>query len=79
VNGPLQQRGSVLDSDYDRANKLPDDYDTDLESEWANESKFISSSALNYTIYLELFADGGNFSSETIKKGRNTYYQNQMV
>jgi len=39
VNGPLQQRTNVLDLDSSRATTLPDDYDTDLESEWSNPSK----------------------------------------
>ena len=39
INGPLQDRGNVLDLDYNRANTFPADYDTDLESEWVNESK----------------------------------------
>ena len=38
INGPLQERTGTLDLDDQRANALPDDYDTDLESEWANES-----------------------------------------
>ncbi len=39
VNGPLQQRGSILDLDLTRANTFPIDYDTDLEFEWSNLSK----------------------------------------
>jgi hypothetical protein len=39
VNGPLQQRTSVLDSDSLSSTVLPDDYETDLESEWSNPSK----------------------------------------
>ncbi len=39
MNGPLQKRTSVLDLDSTRATKFPDDYDTDLESEWSNPSK----------------------------------------
>jgi hypothetical protein len=39
VNGPLQQRTNVLDLDSSRATVLPDDYDTDLESEWSDLSK----------------------------------------
>ena len=41
VNGPLQQRTSTLDLDSTRANALPDDYDTDLESPWGNPSRFL--------------------------------------
>ncbi|CAF4267029.1 unnamed protein product, partial [Adineta steineri] len=32
VNGPLQGQTSTLDLDYSRANMVPTDYDTDLES-----------------------------------------------
>ena len=39
MNGPLQQRTIVLDKDLSRATALPDDYDTDVESEWSNPSK----------------------------------------
>ena len=39
VNGPLQQRTTVLDLDFSRANSLPEDYDTDLESAWSNPSR----------------------------------------
>ena len=39
VNGPLQERMSVLDLDFSRANQLPEDYDTDLESPWSNPSE----------------------------------------
>ena len=41
MNGPLQQRTTVLDSDASQATKLPDDYDTDLESDWSNLSKIL--------------------------------------
>ena len=34
VNGPLQQRTTVLDLDSKRATRFPEDYETDLESEW---------------------------------------------
>ena len=39
MNGPLQQRTTILDSDFSSATIFPDDYDTDLESEWSNLSK----------------------------------------
>ncbi len=39
INGPLQQRTTVLDLDYSRANTFPQDYDTDLEYAWSNPSK----------------------------------------
>ncbi|CAF3807836.1 unnamed protein product [Rotaria sp. Silwood1] len=64
VNGPLQERTSLLDLDLSRANSFPTDYDTDLESEWSN---------------LNLFADGNDFSIETIEKNRNVYYQKQLA
>ena len=31
----------TLDMDFNRANQFPLDYETDLESEWANPSKLI--------------------------------------
>jgi hypothetical protein len=62
VNTPLLNRGVVLGLDYDRANMLPPDYDADLESVWSNPN---------------LFADGNDFSWETIQKNRNLYYQQQ--
>ncbi|CAF3969202.1 unnamed protein product, partial [Adineta steineri] len=64
VNGPLQQRTTILNLDSLRATTFPSDYDTDLESEWSN---------------LNLFADGNDFSWETIEKGRNIYYQSQLA
>ncbi|CAF3684254.1 unnamed protein product [Adineta steineri] len=64
VNGPLQERTLVLDLDSSRATNFPDDYDTDIESEWSNPN---------------LFADGNDFSWKTIEKGRNTYYQQQLA
>ncbi|CAF1309622.1 unnamed protein product [Rotaria magnacalcarata] len=64
INGPLQQRTNVLDLDFSRANTLPSDYDTDLESVWSNPN---------------LFADGNDFSWETIEKNRNIYYQKQAA
>ena len=35
VNGPLQQRTTVLDLDAARSNAFPEDYETDLESQWS--------------------------------------------
>ncbi|CAF1261744.1 unnamed protein product [Adineta steineri] len=64
VNGPLQGRIDTLDLDFSQANTLPQDYDTDLESEWSN---------------LKLFANGNDFSSETIEQNRNIYYQKQLA
>ena len=34
VNGPLQQRTTILDLDSQRATEFPQDYETDFESEW---------------------------------------------
>jgi hypothetical protein len=83
VNGPLQQRGNILDLDFTRANAVPDDYDTDLESLWSNLSKFSCSISndhiFEFCICIDLFADGNDFSWETIEKGRNIFYQKQMV
>lgn len=62
VNTPLLARGIVIGLDYDRANMLPPDYDADIESVWSNPN---------------LFADGDDFSWETIQKNRNLYYQQQ--
>ena len=44
-NGALQQRAISLNVDYERANTFPQDYDTDLESEWSNLSKDVSSNS----------------------------------
>ncbi|CAF1178747.1 unnamed protein product [Adineta steineri] len=62
VNTPLLSRGVTLSSDSTRANTLPADYETDLDSPWSNPN---------------LFSDGGDFSAETIEKNRNIYYQQQ--
>ncbi|CAM4771183.1 unnamed protein product [Rotaria magnacalcarata] len=62
VNTPLMGRGIALNSDFDSANTLPAYYDTDIESPWSNPN---------------LFADGNDFSLETIEKNRNLYYQQQ--
>jgi hypothetical protein len=62
VNTPLLGRGNVINLDYDRANMLPPDYETDIETVWSNP---------NY------FAEGGDFSWQTIQKNRNLYYQQQ--
>ncbi|UJR38826.1 hypothetical protein I4U23_031491 [Adineta vaga] len=64
VNIPLQERGNVLDLDLNRANAFPADYDTDIEYIWSN---------------LKMFANGDDFSWETIQTGRNTYYQMQTA
>ncbi len=64
VNGPLQQRTHVLNSDFIYATKFPEDYDTDLESDWSN---------------LNLFINKNDFSKETIDKNRNIYYQKKLA
>ncbi|UJR24498.1 hypothetical protein I4U23_005873 [Adineta vaga] len=64
INGPLQERTMVLNLDFNHANKFPDDYDTDLEAIWSNPN---------------FFANGDDFSMETIEKNRNIYYQKQMA
>ncbi|UJR16871.1 hypothetical protein I4U23_003769 [Adineta vaga] len=64
VNGPLQKRTDLLNSDISVATKFPADYDTDLESEWSN---------------LNLFVDENDFSVDAIGKGRNIYYQKQLA
>ncbi|CAF1216235.1 unnamed protein product, partial [Adineta ricciae] len=64
INGPLQQRTIVLDLDSFRANTFPQDYETNLELEWANPN---------------LFANGDDFSWETIQKSRIIYYQKQTA
>jgi hypothetical protein len=79
---PLQQRGSVLDLDWTRANAFPVNYDTDLENVWSNPSKMLFlyyRYIFRFCVCTALFADGDDFSWETIQKGRNVYYQTQMV
>jgi hypothetical protein len=39
INGPLQERGNILDLDSIRTNTYSDDYDTDLEFVWSNLGK----------------------------------------
>lgn len=62
MNAPLLGRGMTLNLDYDRANMLPPDYETDIETVWANPNNF---------------AEGDDFSLETIERNRNKYYQQQ--
>ncbi|CAF1272127.1 unnamed protein product [Adineta ricciae] len=64
VNGPLQSRTDVLEEDFFDATSFPTDYDTDIESPWSN---------------LNLFADGNDFSWETVEKNRNLYYQKELA
>ena len=42
MNGPLQQRANTLDLDLSRSMTFPDDYETDIESEWSNPSKILT-------------------------------------
>lgn len=64
VNGPLQQRTEVLEKDSISATEFPQDYDTDLELEWANPN---------------LFADGDDFSWNTLQKGKIFYFQKKLA
>jgi hypothetical protein len=83
VNAPLQDRAIVLDLDTNRANAFPTDYDTDLEYVWSDLSNRSSFFYYLYSLSLpsaiDLFADGDDFSQETIDKNRNIYYQKQLV
>ena len=38
VHSPLQGRSSILDLDFARANQMPADYESDLDSIWSNPS-----------------------------------------
>ncbi len=55
MNGPLQQRTTVLDLDSSRANSFPADYDTDLESVWSDLSIIMFSSDL--FVYLMFYVN----------------------
>ena len=80
VNGALQQRFVTLDLDTTRANQLPDDYDTDVESAWANPSEIVTvHNDCHFSSCSDLFADGDDFSWQTIRRGRNQYYQRQLA
>ena len=80
MNEPLQQRGATLDLDFARANHFPDDYDADVESAWSNPSRSQHLLSLAFIlIRLDLFADGDDFSWQTIQTGRNRYYQQQLA
>jgi hypothetical protein len=67
--------------DFSRANSLPDDYDTDLESPWSNPSMRLSFILRQMTadVLEDLFANGDDFSWVTLMKGRNAFYQKQMA
>jgi hypothetical protein len=73
---------TTLDLDFSRANRLPDDYDTDVESPWSNlsEPSFTPSYSLETLVLrTDLFANGQDFSWNTIQTGRNAYYQKQLA
>ena len=82
MHGSLQNRIQVLDVDFERANDLPEDYETDLELEWSNPSRsatLIFPERLSLSCLLDLFADGNDFSWETIAHGRNRFYQKRLA
>ncbi|CAF1478174.1 unnamed protein product [Adineta ricciae] len=64
VNGVLQERSNLLKSDFQRSTKIPDDYDTNLDSDWSN---------------LKLFVDGNDLSMEKINENRNRFYQEKLA
>ncbi|CAF3412739.1 unnamed protein product, partial [Rotaria socialis] len=64
VNSVLLDRSKALQRDVTDANRFPDDYDTDLEYFWSNPY---------------LFANGDDFSRETIESNRNLYYQQRTA
>ena len=71
----------MLDLDFSRANTLPDDYDTDLESVWSNPSRVAlhDDDFSRSKFCKDLFADGSDFSWASIIKGRNAFFQKQMA
>ena len=85
MNGPLQQRIPILQSDWSDANELPADYETDLESIWDNPSKIVRFRTVaqifmvDCSCNLDLFASGDDFSWRTIFNNRNQYYQKQLA
>ena len=64
INGPLQQRTEVLEKDSTSATEFPNDYDTDLELEWANPN---------------VFAAGDDFSWQMLQKDRILYFQKKLA
>jgi hypothetical protein len=79
VNGPLQQRTNVLDSDSSSATTFPDDYDTDLDSAWSNPSKIFIDETIIELFSEDLLVDGNDFSWASMQQARNTYYQKQLA
>ena len=67
-----------MDADEKRANTFPDDYDTDLESEWANLSKILIFLFIFIISFLDLFGDRNEFSWDKIEKNRNKYQQRKF-
>ena len=69
-----------MNLDLNRANILPDDYDTDLESEWVKARRFVSIPlSLKSKPRLDFFPETNDFPSDTIEERRNRFYQTQMV
>ena len=68
VNGPLQARTKVLQADLADAQRFPEDYQTDLESEFARLSKKRSSFSSSLIVDLDPMDD----------QSRNLYYQQQV-
>ncbi|CAF3839178.1 unnamed protein product [Rotaria sp. Silwood1] len=64
INSVLLDRSKVLQQDFIDTNRFSDDYDTDLEYVWSNPY---------------LFANGNDFSKETIESNRNLYYQEETA
>lgn len=81
MNGPLQGRTNVLDLDEIRANRFPDDYDTDVEFAWSDQSNsyLFLSRQVERECDIGLFVDGDDHSWESVRKGRNVYYQQEKV
>ena len=85
ISAPLQERVPILDLDNDRANAIPEYYDTDLESEWSNQSNRLRNNTSVFVCVfvchfdLELFDVDGDSSWSSIQRGRNRYYQRKIV
>ena len=69
-----------MDLDLSRSTKFPDDYDTDIESEWSNLSKTSHIvRMINNLHFFRFILEGNDFSDESIEKSRNRYYQKQLA
>ncbi|CAF3773928.1 unnamed protein product [Rotaria sp. Silwood1] len=64
INSVLLDCSKVLQQDFIDTNRFSDDYDTDLEYVWSNPY---------------IFANGNDFSKETIQSNRNLYYQEETA